>query len=106
MQLQPVAMHAFQPEPAQTQPSPRPSGDAEKAPFMRVLEQVEAIGEAQDRRIAADLNAYAKSRNDTAKLLSLLQLQYDLDDMHFSAALAKNVANQFNQALTTITQRT
>jgi len=105
MQLQPVAMNAFQPEPAQTQPSANTPGDAANTPFLRVLERIEAIGQAQDRRIAADLNAYAKSRSDTAKLLNLLQLQYDLDDMHFSATLAKNVANQFNQALTTITQR-
>ncbi|RQH09091.1 hypothetical protein [Paraburkholderia dinghuensis] len=109
MQLQPVVMNAFHhdlaPDSGQIQSPTNTYGNTGNSPFIWILERAEEISKAQDQRIDDDLKAHAKSQSSTAKLLNLLQLQYDLDDMQFSATLAKNVANQFSQALTTLTQR-
>jgi hypothetical protein len=109
MLLQPVVMNVFPqnsvPDSWQIHSSTNTFGDTGNSPFLQILERAEEICKAQDRRIGGDLEAHAKSRSSTAKLLNLLQLQYDLDDMQFSATLAKNIANQFSQALTTLTQR-
>jgi hypothetical protein len=111
MLLQPVVMNVFPQNSApdstsaQSQSSANVFDNTGNSPFLQILERAEEISKAQDRRIADDLQTHAKSRSPTAKLLNLLQLQYDLDDMQFSATLAKNIANQFSQALTTLTQR-
>ncbi|MEW9583594.1 hypothetical protein [Paraburkholderia sp. DGU8] len=111
MLLQPVVMNAFPLNSApDSMPTPIQSSanmldNTGNSPFLKILERAEEICKVQDRRIADDLQAHTKSRSPTAKLLNLLQLQYDLDDMQFSATLAKNIANQFSQALTTLTQR-
>ncbi|WP_233868891.1 hypothetical protein [Paraburkholderia adhaesiva] len=110
MLLQPVVMNAFTqnstPDSTQIQSSTNTPGDTGNSPFIQILERAEEIAMVQDKRVADDLNMQAKSQSSTAKLLNLLQLQYDIDDMQFSATMAKNIANQFSQALTTITQRT
>jgi hypothetical protein len=80
--------------------------DAESPLGVRMLERTQELFKAQDSRIASDLEANANSRSQTAQMLSLLQLQYDLDDMQVSATMAKNVADKVSQALTTLTQRT
>ncbi|HEY1609349.1 MAG TPA: hypothetical protein VGG24_08785 [Paraburkholderia sp.] len=111
MQLQPIALNVFAQDPApQAQPgqstAASPLGDAGNSPFAQVLARAEQIAQTQDKRIAADLNAYARGRSSTARTLGLLQLQYDLDDMQVSATTAKNIASSVGQALTTLTQRT
>jgi len=110
MQLQPVVMNAAPqdsvPDSQPAQSSAGMPGKTGDSPFVQLLESAQEICKAQDQRIAEDLDTHAKSRSSTAKMLSLLQLQYDLDDMQVSATMAKNVANQFSQALTTLTQRT
>jgi hypothetical protein len=110
MQLQPVVMNLGPQNPVlDSQPgasSISMPGNAGDSPFVKLLESANEICKAQDRRIADDLATHTRSRSSTAKMLSLLQLQYDLDDMQVSATMAKNIANQFSQALTTLTQRT
>lgn len=111
MQLQPIALNVFAQDPApQAWPVQPGAGtafaDAGDSLFAQVLERAQEIAQTQDRRIAADLNAQAKGRSSTARTLSLLQLQYDLDDMQVSATMAKNIASAVGQALTTLTQRT
>lgn len=109
MLLQPVVTNAFPQDSgqdlAQTRLSANAFGNQENSPLLNFLEQAEELCKLQDKHIDHDLHAHSRSRNSTARMLNLLQLQYDIDDMNFSATLAKNVANQFSQALTTITQR-
>jgi hypothetical protein len=114
MQLQPVVMNAFSQDPAsasavaspQIQSSANASDSSGDSAFVRILEEMQEIAKTQDKRIADDLKVQTKSRSSTAKMLGLLQLQHDLDDMQVSATLAKNIASQIGQALTMLTQRT
>ncbi|HTH60922.1 MAG TPA: hypothetical protein VL689_12300 [Paraburkholderia sp.] len=110
MQLQPVVMNAFSQSPIQgslqSQMTANAFDNTANSPLVQLLARAQEICNAQERRVADDLKTHKKGRTTTAKILGLLQLQYDLDDMNFSATLAKNVANQFSQALTTLTQRT
>ncbi|NKJ45232.1 hypothetical protein CIC12_00405 [Burkholderia sp. SG-MS1] len=109
MLLQPMVMNVFPansaPDSRQNQSSENTLGNTGNSPFLNALERAEEICNAQDRRITDDLNRHAKSRSSTAGMLNLLKLQYDLDDMQVNATMAKNIANQFSQALTTLTQR-
>ena len=105
MVLQPVVMNAFAQDSTPIQPAASTFDNAANSPFLRVLEGAEQIGKIQDKRVSDDLKAHAKSRSSTAKMLNLLQLQYDLDDMQVSATIAKNIATQVGQALNTLTQR-
>jgi hypothetical protein len=109
MQLQPVVMNLFTQNPApdsSTMPSSaNASGKLAESPFIQLLQGAEAVGKAQDRRIADDLRTRAKGRTPTAKMLGLLQLQYDLDDMQFSAQLATSIASKVSKAVNTLTQR-
>jgi len=113
MQLQPVVMNAFSQDPASASAVASPqlqssasALDGGDSALVRILEGMQEIAKTQDKRIADDLKVQAKSRSSTAKMLNLLKLQYDLDDMQVSATMAKNIASQIGQALNTITQRT
>lgn len=110
MQLQPVVMNLFTQSPASDAARMPSSTNAAEhradSPFVQLLSRAEEISKSQDRRLADDLRARAKNGTPTARMLNLLQLQYDLDDMHFSAQLATNVANQVVKAVNTLTQRT
>ena len=69
-------------------------GNTDDSPLLKVLEQAQALSNDQDRRLADALQANANSRSSTSKLFSLLQLQYELDDMHFNATLASGIASK------------
>ncbi|MFM0176099.1 hypothetical protein [Paraburkholderia sediminicola] len=108
MLLQPVVMNVFPSEPI-SGPQQDPSGDkvfgdAGSSPAFRVIEQAEQLFKAQDKRIANDLASYARNGSSNGRTLDLLRLQYDLDDMQTSAALAKNIADKVGQAITSLTQ--
>jgi hypothetical protein len=109
MQLQPVVTNLFTQNPAPDS-SPMPSsanapGNLADSPLIQLLEGAEAISKAQDQRIADDLRTRARGRTPTARMLGLLQLQYDLDDMQFSAQLATSIASNVSKALNTLSQR-
>ncbi|MEX3931624.1 hypothetical protein AB4Y32_07355 [Paraburkholderia phymatum] len=107
--MQPVVMNLFPPDsvsdPRQLRSPDNPFGNAGDSLVSQMLDRAEEICNSQDKRIASDQNAYARSRSSTARLLSLLDLQRDLDHMQETAAMAKNVAEKFDQALNTLTQR-
>ncbi|MPW16728.1 hypothetical protein GCT13_07205 [Paraburkholderia sp. CNPSo 3157] len=109
MQLQPVVMNLFPPDsasdPRSVQSPDNPFGDAGGSLVGQMFDRAEEICKSQDKRIASDQNAYARSRSSTARLLILLDLQRDLDHMQETAAMAKNIAEKFDQALNTLTQR-
>jgi hypothetical protein len=109
MLLQPVVMNVF---PAEASPESGPIasatnrfGGSDSSLMFQAIERTEAMCKVQDQRIANDLHAYGTHRASTAKLLDVLQLQYDLDDMQTSAMMAKNIADKFGQAITSLTQR-
>jgi len=119
MQLQPVVMNVFPPNPVQNAPaagnlpgnvpgatSANALGNTDDSPLLKVLEQAQALSNDQDRRVADALRASVNSRSSTSKLFSLLQLQYELDDMQFNATLASGIASKLSQAVTSLTQRT
>jgi hypothetical protein len=109
MLLQPVVMNVFPPQPVsgpqQDQSGDKVFGDADSSAAFKVIEQAEQMCKVQDKRIASDLASYAKNRSSNGRTLDLLRLQYDLDDMQTSAALAKNIADKVGQAITSLTQR-
>lgn len=110
MQLQPVVMNALAQDPAFATAATREVsastfGENANAPLIQLLERAHEICKAQDRRLADDMKAQRNSRSPTARLLGLLKLQYDLDDMQLTATMAKNVSTQIGQALNTLTQR-
>ncbi|WP_148654343.1 hypothetical protein [Paraburkholderia caribensis] len=107
--MQPLVMNVFSPDvhpnASGIQSPANPLEGDENSVLMRIVASAEELSKTQDRRIATDLNSRTGNQSSTARLLNLLQLQYDLDDMQISATLAKNIAEKVSQAITTLTQR-
>ncbi|MFM0054175.1 hypothetical protein PQR64_01030 [Paraburkholderia phytofirmans] len=111
MQLQPVVMNMYPPEPpadaqhVQSSAVRPEDNDAESSLMFRMIERAEETCKAQDARIVSDLASYGRNQASTAGMLDLLHLQYDLDDMQASAMMAKNIADKVGQAINSLTQR-
>lgn len=111
MQLQPVVMNMYPPEPSADawhgqSPAVRlEDNDAGSSLTFMMIERAEETFKAQDARVVSDMASYGRNRASTAGLLDLLHLQYDLDDMQASAMVAKNIADKVGQAINSLTQR-